>query len=102
MMEEDADCLITIGTEMMSVGVNFSCVEDVIVIGDPEDVDDLFQKFGQVGRNKVLVTNARAILYLGQGAVKSAHRIVEADAGNGTIKLKEDRGWLKAEEEHLK
>jgi hypothetical protein len=86
MMEEDAYCQITIGTDTMSVGVDLSCVEDVIVIGEPEDVDDLFQKFGRVGRNKELVTNARAILYLGQGAVESAHRIVEASAGNGTIK----------------
>jgi superfamily II DNA/RNA helicase len=62
MMEEDADCLITIGTDMMAVGVDLSCVEDVIVIGEPEDVDDLFQKFGRVGCNKVLITNARAIL----------------------------------------
>ena len=83
LMEEDSTCLIAIGTDTMSVGVDISCIEDVIVIGEPEDVDDLFQKFGRVGRDKLRIMDARAILYLGEGAIESAHRIVEANVGNG-------------------
>jgi superfamily II DNA/RNA helicase len=58
MMEEDNTCLITIGTDTMSVGVNLSCIQDVLIIGEPEDVDDLFQKLGRVGCNRLLVTDA--------------------------------------------
>ena len=29
----------------MSAGVDLSCVEDVVVVDDPEDIDDLFQKY---------------------------------------------------------
>jgi Lhr-like helicase len=63
-MEEDSTCLIVIGMDTMSVGVDISCIEDVIVIREPEDVDDLFQKFGQVGWDKLRIMDACAILYL--------------------------------------
>lgn len=89
LMEDDPDCQIAIGTDTMSVGVDISCVEDVIIIGEPEDVDDLFQKFGRVGRDRTRVTNPRSILYLGQGAVESARRIVEArDSPDANLKLR--------------
>jgi len=88
MMEEDVDCLIAIGTDTMSVGVDLSCVEDVLVLDILEDVDDLFQKFSRVGRNRNRVTGARGILYLSEGAVESAKRIVEAEASNDPGKLK--------------
>ena len=42
----------------MSVGVDLSCFEDVVAVDDLEDVDDLFQKYGRVGRNKKRVTDA--------------------------------------------
>ena len=66
LLEEDVACQIAIGTDTMSVGVDLSCIEDVLVIGEPEDVDDLFQKFGRVGRDKMRVTDGRGILYLGE------------------------------------
>jgi hypothetical protein len=88
MMEEDVDCLIAIGTDTMSVGVDLSCVEDVLVLDDPEDVDDLFQKYGRVGRNKKRVTDARGILYLSEGAVERAKRVVDAEVSNDPGKLK--------------
>jgi superfamily II DNA helicase RecQ len=87
LMEDDADCLIVIGTDTLSVGVDLSCVEDVIVIGEPEDIDDLIQKFGRVGRDRTRVLNARGILYLGVGANESAQRIVDART-NSTVKLR--------------
>jgi hypothetical protein len=58
MMKEDVDCLIAIRTDTMSVGVDLSCVEDVLILDNPEDVDDLFQKYGWVGHNKKCITDA--------------------------------------------
>jgi superfamily II DNA/RNA helicase len=87
-MEEDVDCLIAIGTDTMSVGVDLSCVEDVVAVDDPEDVDDLFQKYGRVGSNKKRVTDARGILYMAEGSAESAKRIVDAEASNDPGKLR--------------
>jgi Helicase conserved C-terminal domain len=88
MMEENDMCLITVGTDTMSVGVDLSCIRDVLIIGEPEDVDDLFQKFGRAGRNRTLVTDARGMLYLGPGAQDSAKRIVDAKLTNDHGKLR--------------
>ena len=77
MMEEVNICLITVGMDTMSMGVDLSCIQDVLIIGEPEDVDDLFQKLGGAGRNRTLVTDARGMLYLGLGAQDSAKRIVD-------------------------
>jgi hypothetical protein len=88
MMEDDNLCLITIGTDTMSVGVDLSCIQDMLIIYDPEDVDDLFQKFGWVGRNRACITDARGILYLGPGAEDSAKRIVEAKRTDDNGKLR--------------
>jgi hypothetical protein len=87
-MEEDVDSLIAIGTDTMSVGIDLSCVEDVVAVDNLEDVDDLFQKYGRVGRNKKCVTDARGILYLAEGSAESAKQIVDAEASNGLGKLR--------------
>jgi Lhr-like helicase len=88
LIEEDVDCPIAIGTDTMSVGVDLSCFEDVVAVDDPEDVDDLFQKYGRVGHNKKCVTDARGILYLAKGSAESAKRIVDAEASNDPGKLR--------------
>jgi hypothetical protein len=88
MMEDDKLCLITIGTDTMSVGVDLSCIQDTLIIGDLEDVDDQFQKFGWVGHNRAHITDAQGILYLGPGAEDSAKRIVEAKRAGDNRKLR--------------
>jgi superfamily II DNA/RNA helicase len=49
LMEVDSDCQIAIGTNSLSVGVDISNVQDIIILDEPEDIDDLVQKFGQPG-----------------------------------------------------
>src|ERR1700720_4736125 len=52
LMDNDAMCQIVIGTDTLLVGVDIGSVQDVIILDEPEDIDDLFQKFGQPGRDR--------------------------------------------------
>ncbi|KZP11416.1 hypothetical protein FIBSPDRAFT_962285 [Athelia psychrophila] len=72
----------------LSVGVDLSKVRDVIIIGEPEDVDDMFQKFGRAGRDREIVTDPRAILYLPAGAEERAKCIAEAEVTGEKGKLR--------------
>ncbi|KAJ7603934.1 hypothetical protein B0H17DRAFT_890892, partial [Mycena rosella] len=54
---------IVIGTDTLSVGVDMASRQDVVIIGDVEDADELFQKGGRVGRRRNLVSDARVIVY---------------------------------------
>lgn len=87
-MENNPSCVIVIGTDTMSVGVDLSCIQDVVVVGEPEDIDDLMQKFGRIRPNKDRIGGARGILYLGEGALESAKQIVEARTADDKGKLK--------------
>lgn len=53
-MEEDDNVQIVIGTDTMSVGVDLTCVRDIVIIDKPEDVDDLLQKFDWIHSSKGL------------------------------------------------
>lgn len=81
-MEEEDTCQIIIGTDTLSVGVNITCAEDVIILGQVEDIDELVQKLGRVGRDKERVTNPRGIIYLPKDVEASARRIVEFENGD--------------------
>jgi superfamily II DNA helicase RecQ len=88
LMEDDTDCQILIGTDTLSVGVDISTTQDVLVIGEPEDIDELVQKFGRPGRDKAKVTDARGILYLPQGSDEKAQRVIAADKTKDKTKLR--------------
>lgn len=45
---------VTIATDKLSVGVDVSDFQTVVIIG-PIDIDDLWQKGGRVGRNRAVV-----------------------------------------------
>lgn len=83
----DPDCLIIIGTDTLSVGVDFSQVRDIIIIGEPEDVDDMFQKFGRAGRDRAIVTDPWVIIYLPAGAEERAAHIADAEDTRDPRKL---------------
>jgi len=87
-MEEDPACLIAIGTDTMSVGVDISTVEDILILAEPEDADDFVQKAGRPGRNREVVSDAHAILYLPQGSEGRAKRIIEAEETNNSNLLR--------------
>ena len=58
-----SEARITIATDKLSVGVDVSDFQTVVVI-DPKDLDDLWQKGGRVGRDKQKVKNACVIVYI--------------------------------------
>ncbi|KAF8149766.1 P-loop containing nucleoside triphosphate hydrolase protein [Mycena galopus ATCC 62051] len=73
-----AGCQIVIGTDALSVGVNIPVRQDAIVIGDVDDVDELIQKGGPVGRNQKLVHDARLIVYVTASAIAAAEKAIKA------------------------
>ncbi|KAF8811179.1 P-loop containing nucleoside triphosphate hydrolase protein [Phlegmacium glaucopus] len=81
LMLNNPACGILIGTDTLAVGVDIGNIEDVIVLDEPEDIDELVQKFGRVGRNRLLVKKPRAILYTGSKTLETAQRLVENDTG---------------------
>ena len=48
-------CQIGIGTDTLSVGVDMPAIADAILIGDVDDSDEAFQKFGRLARRVGLV-----------------------------------------------
>jgi superfamily II DNA helicase RecQ len=81
LMLNNPACGILIGTDALAVGVDIGNIEDVIVLDEPEDIDELVQKFGRVGRNRILVKKPRAILYTGSKTLETAQRLVDNDTG---------------------
>ncbi|KAL1729055.1 P-loop containing nucleoside triphosphate hydrolase protein [Schizophyllum commune] len=54
---------LVIATDTLSVGMDLSGIDLVVVI-DPADIDDGLQKAGRAGRDPVLVPRPRVVLYL--------------------------------------
>jgi hypothetical protein len=86
LMDNDTVCQIVIGTDTLLVGVDIGSVQDVIVLDEPEDIDDLFQKFGPPGRDRKRVKDPRGILYTGQKTLETAQRGVDAARSHGSSK----------------
>ncbi|KAJ3730366.1 P-loop containing nucleoside triphosphate hydrolase protein [Lentinula raphanica] len=51
LLMQSGECTIVIATSSLAVGVDIENIEDVIVFGDPEDVDQLLQMFGRIRRH---------------------------------------------------
>lgn len=88
LLAETPGCMICIGTDTVSIGVDVGGVEDVIVLDLPEDIDELVQKFGRPGRDRSIVKNARGILYVPQDAYERAKRVIEAADTDNPGKLR--------------
>ena len=76
-----SEARITIATDKLSVGVDVSDFETVVVI-DPKDLDDLWQKAGRVGRDKRKVKNACVIVYIPSRIMK---QIMEDDISHTPV-----------------
>lgn len=83
LMENNPDCQIAIGTDSLSVGVDISNIQDVIVLDEPEDIDDLVQKFGRPGRDLELAKDPRGILYVTERTIETARTVVESGQATG-------------------
>jgi superfamily II DNA/RNA helicase len=84
LMENDSDCQIAIGTDSLSVGVDISNVQDVIILDGPEDIDDLVQKFGRPGRDLRLAADPCGILYVTEKTMETAQIVLESSKPNGS------------------
>lgn len=62
-LRENENAKITIATDKLSVGVDIPNFETVVVV-DPVDLDDLWQKGGRVGRDKKKVKSPKVIVYI--------------------------------------
>ena len=86
----DPKCRIIIATDILMVGVDFPNVQDVIVLGEPPDANNYFQKIGRAGRNRKLVPDPRAIIYITKSAEKNAKLVLnppKPSAATSTDKL---------------
>ena len=77
LFRNDPECRIIIATDILMVGVDFPNVQDVIVLGEPPDANNYFQKIGRAGRNRNLVPDPRAIIYITKSAEKNAKLILD-------------------------
>jgi hypothetical protein len=75
---ESAYCQIGIGTDTLSVGVDMPAIADGILVGDIDDSDEAFQKFGRLARRSGLVLNPRGIVYTTPAALEAAEQAMAA------------------------
>ena len=71
MLMGNSDSKITIATDKLSVGVDVLDFQTVIVL-DPKDLDDLWQKGGHVGHDCTMVCNPQVIIYIPSQVMKAA------------------------------
>ncbi|RDB22161.1 ATP-dependent DNA helicase Q-like 3 [Hypsizygus marmoreus] len=74
----DDECRVIIGTNTLAVGMDLPDIQDVVLIGEPQDVDNFFQKIGRVGRDKLRASGARGIVYVSRRRMAVAEKIVSA------------------------
>lgn len=66
---------IIIATDSLMVGVNLPNVQDCIIATTPDNVDEVNQKLGRVGRDSNLVTDAREIVYITKKVLEDAEEL---------------------------
>lgn len=71
-------CQIGIGTDTLSVGVDMLAIDDGLLIGDIEDSDEAFQKWGRLGRLAGKNANSRGIVYTTAAALESEKKALAA------------------------
>ncbi|KAJ3764815.1 P-loop containing nucleoside triphosphate hydrolase protein [Lentinula raphanica] len=76
---QSGDCTIIIATSALAVGVDVEGIEDVVIYGDPEDVDQLLQMFGRIRQHHQHTNMQRppqGIVYFNSSARKRAEETV--------------------------
>ncbi|KAH7878315.1 P-loop containing nucleoside triphosphate hydrolase protein, partial [Lentinula edodes] len=76
---QSGDCLVVFATSSLAVGVDVDNVQDVIVFGDPEDVNELIQMIGRIRPRWQQSGNRpthRGIIYFFPNASERAERAI--------------------------
>ena len=76
-MRKQDGCRVIIATDILTVGVNFPDIDNVVIIGHPPHTNDYLQKIGRAGRDHTLVPNPRGITYVTSHAISLAHKQLE-------------------------
>ncbi|TEB26687.1 hypothetical protein FA13DRAFT_1713043 [Coprinellus micaceus] len=76
-LNDNPHATITIATDVLSVGWDNRYIQDVIIYGEPDNIDDFVQKIGRAGRDRNEVSDPRAILYVSKHAKAAAAKAVE-------------------------
>ena len=79
LLQANTAAKITISTDKLSVGINVPNFESVVII-DPKDLDDLWQKGGRVGRDRTQVKSPRVIVYIPVNKMTAAQEFVRAQS----------------------
>jgi hypothetical protein len=79
LLQNNAGAKVTIATDKLSVGVDIPNFETVVII-DPKDLDDLWQKAGRVGRDRTRVKSPRVIVYIPVNKMAAAQEFVRAQS----------------------
>ncbi|KAF8166677.1 P-loop containing nucleoside triphosphate hydrolase protein [Pholiota molesta] len=87
LLEGNNSSNITIATDKLSVGVDIADFQTVVII-DPKNMDDMWQKAGRVGRDRSKISNPQVVVYFPREVVKAAEYF--AEAGNAED-IKEDQ-----------
>jgi superfamily II DNA helicase RecQ len=69
------DTQIVIATATLSVGIDIPGIQDVLIVGTPDMLEDLVQEFGRGGRGKD-DCGTRGILYYSKSNLKNANEVV--------------------------
>ncbi|KAF8193656.1 P-loop containing nucleoside triphosphate hydrolase protein [Pholiota molesta] len=76
LLQGNNDSNITIATDKLSVGVDVPDFRTVIII-DPKNVDDMWQKAGRAGRDRSKVPNTQVIVYFPREVVNAANHFAQ-------------------------
>ncbi|KAF8958801.1 P-loop containing nucleoside triphosphate hydrolase protein, partial [Flammula alnicola] len=99
LLEGDETSRITIATDKLSVGVDVSDFRTVIII-DPKDLDDLWQKARRAGRDVSKVPKARVIVYILAKTMKAfSTSITSSDINGGNTARTKKRKQSQASQE---
>ena len=91
LLRKNEHAKITIATDKLSVGVDIPNFETVVVV-DPVDLDDLWQKGGWVGRDKKKVKSPKVIVYIPNHKMMALEDIVsDLRNNNGRARQKKSR-----------
>lgn len=77
LIREDPVCQVVIATDILMVGMDFPNVDDVILLGEPKDVNELLQKIGRAGRDHTVANKPRGIVYITKKATETAKALLE-------------------------
>ncbi|KAH7920578.1 P-loop containing nucleoside triphosphate hydrolase protein, partial [Leucogyrophana mollusca] len=74
--DNDPHSQIIVATSIFSVGIDAPSFDDVVIIGESEDVDQYWQMLGRI-RPRQASNHPRGILYVTQGAIAAAKEVIE-------------------------